>query len=165
MKTKMRAILHFLIPALEVRALRNFKAYVHERLDEAGVPEYPGGIHSLAGCRVGDRLDLLIGDRDEAKRAYAAAPSFIEKAIRDDKFGTEIAEAVKAEAVKHLAPALSREYARILDQIAWTLPPPSAGGPLAGTSMSAFEAQAETYHVRVELPQLNYDIQIVNFRR
>lgn len=42
-------------------ALEAFKAYVHKRLDEAGIPANPGGPHTEQGCRVGDRLDLLIG--------------------------------------------------------------------------------------------------------
>jgi hypothetical protein len=46
-----------------------FKAYVHQRLDEAGVPTHPDGPHSAVGCRVGDRLDILIRERDEARAA------------------------------------------------------------------------------------------------
>lgn len=44
--------------------LGRFKAYVHERLDAAGVPTHPDGPHSKAGCRIGDRLDVLIAERD-----------------------------------------------------------------------------------------------------
>jgi hypothetical protein len=44
----------------EADALRAFKAYVHQRLDDAGVPTHPDGPHSKEGCRVGDRLDILI---------------------------------------------------------------------------------------------------------
>lgn len=40
--------------------LADFKNYVHQRLDEAGVPTHPDGKHSKAGCRVGDRLDLAL---------------------------------------------------------------------------------------------------------
>lgn len=45
-------------------ALATFKAYVHKRLDDAGIPTHPDGPHSAAGCRVGDRLDILIAERD-----------------------------------------------------------------------------------------------------
>lgn len=38
----------------------DFKAYVHERLDQAGIPTHPDGEHSKEGCRVGDRLDLAL---------------------------------------------------------------------------------------------------------
>ena len=37
-----------------------FKEYVHQRLDEAGIPKDPPGIHSEKGCRVGQRLDLVL---------------------------------------------------------------------------------------------------------
>jgi hypothetical protein len=64
-------------------ALQAFKAYCHERMDGAGIPTHPEGPHSAAGCRIGDRFDLLIGQRDqlaaenarlreEYKRAVAA---------------------------------------------------------------------------------------------
>ncbi len=47
--------------ALEsVAKLQAFKDYVHQRLDEAGIPTHPEGPHSAAGCRVGDRLDLAL---------------------------------------------------------------------------------------------------------
>lgn len=56
-------VLRALIAADEERVkLRDFKAYVHERLDRAGVPKDPPGEHSDAGCRVGQRLDLVLGD-------------------------------------------------------------------------------------------------------
>lgn len=48
-------------------ALMAFKAYVHTRLDDAGVPTHPEGPHSAAGCRIGDRLDIVLAERD----AYA----------------------------------------------------------------------------------------------
>lgn len=49
--------------------LQNFKAYVHKRLDDAGVPKFYDGRE----CRVGARLDLVIrsmsalGERDATK--------------------------------------------------------------------------------------------------
>lgn len=47
--------------ALEnVAKLQAFKDYVHQRLDEAGIPTHPDGEHSKAGCRVGDRLDIAL---------------------------------------------------------------------------------------------------------
>lgn len=41
-------------------ALAAFKSYVHARLDAAGIPANPGGPHSEAGCRIGDRLDIAL---------------------------------------------------------------------------------------------------------
>lgn len=43
----------------ELNKLREFKAYVHKRLDAMGVPHHPEGPHGKEGCRVGDRLDWV----------------------------------------------------------------------------------------------------------
>lgn len=40
--------------------LQDFKDYVHKRLDDAGVEKYPNGEHSKHGCRIGDRLDIVL---------------------------------------------------------------------------------------------------------
>jgi hypothetical protein len=43
--------------------LQKFKAYVHKRLDDAGVPvDDPDSEHSKAGCRIGARLDMLFAE-------------------------------------------------------------------------------------------------------
>lgn len=39
---------------------QKFKAYVHKRLDDAGIDTHPDGPHSKEGCRVGDRLDIAL---------------------------------------------------------------------------------------------------------
>lgn len=41
--------------------MKRFKDYVHERLDAAGIPTHPDGEHSKNGCRIGDRLDIVLG--------------------------------------------------------------------------------------------------------
>lgn len=46
--------------ASELEALRKFKAYVHQRLDEAGVEADPPSKHREAGCRIGGRLDIVL---------------------------------------------------------------------------------------------------------
>lgn len=51
-----------------VAELERFKTYVHQRLDEAGIPTHPDGPHSKEGCRVGDRLDILIQSEAQADR-------------------------------------------------------------------------------------------------
>jgi hypothetical protein len=51
-------------------ARQAFKDYVHERLDQAGIPTHTDGEHSKAGCRVGDRLDVLIGERDQLRSEW-----------------------------------------------------------------------------------------------
>lgn len=80
-----------------VNELWRFKSYVHQRLDEAGVPSHPGGKHSEAGCRIGDRLDLaLVGytkpvDPDlfaARELAYAALIDFANKAKAKAKYGS-----------------------------------------------------------------------------
>lgn len=41
----------------DLRKLQEFKAYVHKRLDYAGVPKEIDDAHLKAGCRIGGRLD------------------------------------------------------------------------------------------------------------
>lgn len=43
-----------------VKKLEAFKAYVHQRLDEAGVPTDPDSQHRAEGCRIGGRLDIVL---------------------------------------------------------------------------------------------------------
>lgn len=45
----------------EVEALAKFKSYVHRRLDEASVPTDPDSPHKSQGCRIGGRLDIVLG--------------------------------------------------------------------------------------------------------
>lgn len=52
--------------------LQAFKDYVHKRLDEAGIPKEPNGEHSKAGCRVGDRLDIVLAAEAKAARVAEA---------------------------------------------------------------------------------------------
>lgn len=53
--------------------LQAFKDFVHYRLTQAGVTENPNGPHTAEGCRVGDRLDELIAERDKLREAARAA--------------------------------------------------------------------------------------------
>jgi hypothetical protein len=52
-----------------------FKAWVHARLDQGGVPTHIDGPHSREGCRVGDRMDFvfdsLATERAARERAEA----------------------------------------------------------------------------------------------
>jgi hypothetical protein len=43
----------------EKEKLQKFKDFVHQRLDAMGIPTNPDGVHSAAGCRIGDRLDIV----------------------------------------------------------------------------------------------------------
>lgn len=40
-------------------ALQRFKDYTHSRLDGMGIEQNPEGEHSKAGCRIGDRMDIV----------------------------------------------------------------------------------------------------------
>lgn len=52
-------------------ALARFKTWTHARLDQAGIPAHPDGPHSKEGCRIGDRMDIFQGQRDEARASEA----------------------------------------------------------------------------------------------
>lgn len=69
--------------AAERDALQAFKAYVHQRLDEAGIEKEPNGEHSKAGCRVGDRLDLTFARANAAEeRAATIRQETLEEAAK-----------------------------------------------------------------------------------
>ena len=44
--------------------LQRFKDWTHARLDAAGVPHHPPGVHGEHGCRIGDRMDWVFAERD-----------------------------------------------------------------------------------------------------
>ena len=44
----------------QIKKLQDFKDYVHKRLDDVGIEKEPNGKHSEAGCRIGDRLDIVL---------------------------------------------------------------------------------------------------------
>lgn len=46
--------------AARIEKLEQFKAYVHARLDAAGVPADPESPHKAEGCRIGGRLDIVL---------------------------------------------------------------------------------------------------------
>lgn len=64
----------------KVSALQAFKDYVHKRLDDAGVPTHPDGEHSKAGCRIGDRLDIVFTQLDYFKGQLEEATQCVEAA-------------------------------------------------------------------------------------
>lgn len=47
--------------------LLGFKSYVHRRLDVAGIENTPKGPHADAGCRIGQRLDVVFQKLDDAR--------------------------------------------------------------------------------------------------
>lgn len=60
-----------LIPAAELAALQRFKGWTHNYLDTHGVPHHPPGAHGAQGCRIGDRMDWLMAQRDELAACLA----------------------------------------------------------------------------------------------
>jgi hypothetical protein len=96
----------------EIDALARFKAYVHQRLDAAGIPTHPDGPHSKEGCRVGDRLDLVLGENSRLRSAMADMDAALRHAeavingvwygsampaLSHKKFGELFVAAIKAE--------------------------------------------------------------------
>lgn len=61
-----------------VKRLQAFKDYVHQRLDDAGIPTHPDGEHSRAGCRVGDRLDIVFAQLAHFKAQSEEATHLVE---------------------------------------------------------------------------------------
>lgn len=91
-----------------LKSAEAFKRYVHDRLDAAGIPTHPGGPHSKEGCRVGDRLDILVEARDRAQQTlpelYAENTSLEQQVARmkvEFRCEREVADADRERA--HLA--------------------------------------------------------------
>lgn len=57
----------------ELDALQAFKIYVHNRLTLAGIATHPDGPHTKQGCRIGDRLDIVLAERDALRSTLLAA--------------------------------------------------------------------------------------------
>lgn len=66
-----------------IAKLEAFKAYVHARLDVAGIPSHPDKHHSAEGCRVGDRLDIAFAVIEPAARVYRGLSARIDDAPED----------------------------------------------------------------------------------
>jgi hypothetical protein len=47
----------------ELERAKQFKDYVHKRLDDMGIEKDPESEHKVAGCRIGGRLDIVENDR------------------------------------------------------------------------------------------------------
>jgi len=48
--------------------LKEFKDYVHKRLDDAGIEIDPESPHKASGCRIGGRLDIALKFKAENER-------------------------------------------------------------------------------------------------
>jgi hypothetical protein len=99
----------------KAEAGEKYKAYTHQRLDEAGIETHPNGKHSKAGCRIGDRLDLLVAYKDAweklagwlpKRKAYCiGSVAAIEISTIINHMDSLIAQPPASEAVKAERPA------------------------------------------------------------
>ncbi len=55
----------------DLEKAQGFKTYVHNRLDQAGVPEFQEQ-NATTGCRIGARLDYLLPARNQTPSAVAS---------------------------------------------------------------------------------------------
>lgn len=88
--------------------LQAFKDWTHSYLDAQGVPHHPPGSHGAEGCRIGDRMDWLMGslrDLREANAALAAACAKAEWALGGEEYDPDryaaAHKAVRAALAKH----------------------------------------------------------------
>jgi hypothetical protein len=75
-------------------ALAKFKAYVHRRLDEAGIPTDPDSLHKAEGCRIGGRLDVVFAERDALRAAVEKIPDIIRKSGEPGQGGVDITRGI-----------------------------------------------------------------------
>lgn len=62
-----------------------FKAYVHKRLDDAGVEKSPVDQHAREGCRIGGRLDIVFAELDTLRAQLDAVTRERDEAREDNK--------------------------------------------------------------------------------
>lgn len=112
--------------------LAAFKAYVHKRLDDQGVPVDPDSPHKAEGCRIGGRLDWLFADAAatdaEALKLRAAikAAGFAVMETSGAWSIHDVSERGKAEEAKSLEVAmenvhLSVEAKRLREALTWAV--------------------------------------------
>lgn len=73
-----RTLFDYGIRVAVAHELRRFKDYVHKRLDIAGVTVDPESVHKADGCRIGGRLDELIGERDKLRAEVSTQNAHME---------------------------------------------------------------------------------------
>lgn len=81
--------------AAERDALAKFKAYVHHRLDDAGIPADPESPHKAQGCRIGGRLDVVFSERDRLLEACDKIDAYLMPSNRDSSV-KEFRETIKS---------------------------------------------------------------------
>lgn len=70
--------------------LKEFKAYVHARLDAAGVPVDPDSPHKAEGCRIGGRLDVLLGERERLRGWLRLAIQAMDRYVPINQYPVEL---------------------------------------------------------------------------
>lgn len=76
-------------------ALVKFKAYVHRRLDEAGVPTDPESPHKAEGCRIGGRLDIVLAAHRQWEEAVAICAALMQWQGKASSVISDISEPIK----------------------------------------------------------------------
>lgn len=67
----------------ELKSLREFKAYVHQRLDEAGVPHDPEPLANAEhGCRIEGRLNVVLGNASFMDRRTTGLYTDLERCLK-----------------------------------------------------------------------------------
>lgn len=74
---------HVIATLERAEKLQAFKDFVHKRLDEMGIEKNPNGKHSAEGCRVGDRLDLIVEHMSYLKSEIAGHAHIAKDAVWD----------------------------------------------------------------------------------
>jgi hypothetical protein len=111
----------------QLDAAMKFKAYTHQRMTEAGVPEVvPESPHTAVGCRIGGRFDWLLKQLEDARKDFHAQwiqkMKVVDAVKTPDKLFASQLECAAADAVRDLqaklAAAESREAA-LREALTW----------------------------------------------
>ena len=100
--------------------LAAFKAYVHSRLDAAGVTVDPESAHKAEGCRIGGRLDEVFAERDRLRVGVVTHQrEVLNECI---KISAELAAAVAQKEVANLRAAITAAgFAVMQTSGAWSI--------------------------------------------
>jgi hypothetical protein len=141
-----------------------FKAYVHQRLDEAGVPANPEPAkHALSGCRIGDRLDWIIEMAMTDPITLAASAADIAAGrVRDVG---EVIASITAAAATNGPPYPTREEVERLASVARTYPKPATTERRQVERLASHNVGRDYDYTEVESFQSIYDRVAVLERR
>lgn len=89
----------------EIERLVNFKAYVHGRLDEMGVPADPESPHREHGCRVGGRLDWIQEKLRVSPKGKSGREALTLTSVRDAVLLTKLLREI-ADRIEQVGPSI-----------------------------------------------------------